>query len=83
MCPSGSKPFGNKDSKTNSGRVSSSSLETVNRVPLRIDVRTDTLALPRPFIVDLLPEVKGDLFVAADIYISPKCQDQYPATKAG
>src|SRR5271155_2690264 len=33
--PSGSKPFGKSDKRTNSGRVNNSSRESVNRVPLK------------------------------------------------
>jgi hypothetical protein len=34
ICPSGSKPLGKSDRRTNSGKVNSSSRERVNRVPL-------------------------------------------------
>ena len=35
MCPSGRRPFGNRESSTNSGSVKSSSLESENLVPLK------------------------------------------------
>lgn len=34
MCPSGNNPLGNRDNRTNSGKVSSSSRERTNLVPL-------------------------------------------------
>ena len=36
ICPSGRRPLGNKESRTNSGSVKSSSLERVNFVPLSL-----------------------------------------------
>jgi len=41
MCPSGRRPFGNRDKRTNSGRVRSSSRDSVNRVPLYMHVSSE------------------------------------------
>lgn len=70
MCPSGSRPFGKRESNTNSGNVSSSSRERVNRVPLwsshhgqNLNATTfcqlmETLSLPK---------IKGDMFISVHI----------------
>jgi hypothetical protein len=73
MWPSGNRPLGNNDSRTNSGNVNNSSRERTNLVPLYAkSIHQHMFSIRRhdsPFLQsDInLPKVHGDCLIGADI----------------
>lgn len=65
MWPSGKRPFGNKESRTNSGSVSSSSRDKTNRVPLILTLAAHRAHDYRDRVN--VPQVHGDGLVGANI----------------